>query len=105
MNTQKRSGPFYMGTNEHCVYILECSDGSYYTGYTNNLEKRLKAHQEGKAAKYTRGRVPVQLRYHQIYATKSEAMKAEYQIKQLPRSAKERLMSEGMNGNEAATEL
>ena len=63
------------------VYILKCSDESLYTGYTNDISKRLKAHNEGKAAKYTRGRLPVQLIYAEEYETKSEAMKREYKIK------------------------
>lgn len=78
----------------HYVYTLECKDGTYYTGYTNNLKKRLKAHQTGKAAKYTRGRGPVRLVRVQEYETKTEAMQAEYQFKKLKRSDKESLIRE-----------
>lgn len=84
-----------MGNSDHCVYILECKDGTYYTGYTNQLEKRIMEHQQGKGAKYTRGRSPVVLRYVHSYETKSDAMKAEYRIKQLSRREKEALMKKG----------
>lgn len=63
------------------VYILFCNDGSLYTGYTNNLENRLKKHNSGKGAKYTRSRLPCRMVYHESYQTKSEAMKREYYIK------------------------
>ncbi|WP_261134711.1 GIY-YIG nuclease family protein [Bacillus sp. Marseille-Q3570] len=76
----------------YCVYILECCDGTLYTGYTNNIDKRLIAHQQGKGAKYTRGRTPVELVYLEHHLTKSEALKAEYQIKQLNKKEKKRLI-------------
>ncbi|GGE53908.1 UPF0213 protein [Pullulanibacillus camelliae] len=91
-------------TDHHFVYILECSDGSYYTGYTNHLEKRLAAHQSGKGAKYTRGRGPVALIYSEAYSTKEEAMKREYAIKQLSKEQKRSLV-EGGEGNERTSEL
>lgn len=75
------------------VYILKCSDGTLYTGYTNNLEKRIKVHNSGKGAKYTRCRLPVQLVYFEEYNTKSEATKREYAIKQLTRENKIKLIS------------
>ncbi len=77
--------------NNYC-YILKCSDNSYYTGWTNNLEKRLQAHQAGYGAKYTRGRTPVELIYYETYSTKEEAMRREYEIKQLTRKEKEMLI-------------
>ncbi|WP_197046652.1 GIY-YIG nuclease family protein [Oceanobacillus salinisoli] len=77
-----------MDEMEHMVYILKCNDHSLYTGYTNNLEHRLKMHREGKGAKYTRGRGPFQVVYIEKFATKEEAMKKEYQIKQLGRKGK-----------------
>ncbi|WP_339252590.1 GIY-YIG nuclease family protein [Sporosarcina sp. FSL W8-0480] len=80
---------------EHIFYVLECKDGSYYAGYTNDLNKRLRVHNEGKGAKYTRGRLPVQCIYTEGYETKREAMQAEYQFKQLTRSAKERYLRKG----------
>ncbi|WP_418223109.1 GIY-YIG nuclease family protein [Clostridium isatidis] len=74
------------------VYMLECSDGSLYTGWTNNLEKRIAAHNNGKAAKYTRVRLPVKLVYYEEYEDKIEAMKREYEIKQLSRKEKVKLI-------------
>ncbi|MDO5541233.1 MAG: GIY-YIG nuclease family protein [Eubacteriales bacterium] len=74
------------------TYILKCSDGTYYTGWTNNLEKRLDAHNRGKGAKYTKPRIPVVLAYYESFETKEEAMRREYQIKQLSRAEKEALM-------------
>ena len=63
------------------VYILECADKTLYTGYTNDLEKRLKAHNEGKGAKYTKNRLPVKLVYHEEFDDKKEAMSREWHIK------------------------
>ncbi len=70
------------------TYILKCSDGTLYTGWTNNLEKRIKDHNEGNGAKYTKPRRPVELIYHEQFETKEEAMKREYAIKQLSRAQK-----------------
>jgi putative endonuclease len=70
------------------VYIVECSDGTYYTGWTNNLEKRIDMHSKGTGAKYTKGRGPVKLVYNEIFDTKEAAMKREYQIKKLTRQEK-----------------
>ena len=72
------------------VYILRCNDDSLYTGWTNNLDKRIKAHSNGKGAKYTKARLPVELVYFEVYEDKIEAMRREYAIKQLRR--KEKLM-------------
>lgn len=79
--------------NKNYCYILKCRDNSYYTGWTNNLEKRLQAHQEGCGAKYTRGRTPVELIYFETFSTKEEAMRREYEIKHLTRKEKEMLIS------------
>lgn len=73
------------------VYILCCSDNTLYTGITNNLERRIKQHNEGKGAKYTRGRAPVILIKSFQCNTKSDALKLEYKIKQMPREEKLRL--------------
>ncbi|QDP38810.1 GIY-YIG nuclease family protein [Radiobacillus deserti] len=78
----------------HYVYMLRCKDGSLYTGYTNNIEKRLKMHEEGKGAKYTRGRGPLELVYLQQYETKGLALKQEHQMKKLRREEKEQLIQE-----------
>ncbi|MTK11637.1 MAG: GIY-YIG nuclease family protein [Clostridiaceae bacterium] len=75
------------------VYILKCKDDSLYTGYTNNLERRIKTHNNGKGAKYTRCRLPVELVYYESYETKSDAMKREYCIKQMSREVKVKLIS------------
>lgn len=72
--------------------MLRCADGSYYTGWTNDLEKRLKAHNQGKGSKYTRSRIPVELVYYESFPSKEEAMKREAAIKKLSRSKKELLM-------------
>lgn len=75
------------------TYILKCKDGTYYTGWTNNLEKRLKDHNDGRGAKYTKPRLPVVLVYYETFETKGEAMRREYAIKQLTRAEKEKLMN------------
>lgn len=73
--------------------MVQCADGTLYTGWTNCLEKRLKAHNEGKTgAKYTKNKRPVVLVYYEGYETKEEAMRREYQIKQLTRKQKKELM-------------
>ena len=77
------------------TYIVKCSDGTFYTGWTNNLEKRIKSHNAGTGAKYTRSRLPVTLIYYEAFATKQEAMQREYAIKQLTRRQKEVLISHG----------
>lgn len=76
---------------KHYTYILKCSDNTYYTGYTNHLEKRIQAHNEGKGAKYTKGRRPVELVYYEEYETKQTAMKREWEIKHFSRDKKESL--------------
>lgn len=70
------------------TYILKCRDGSLYTGWTTDLERRLKEHNSGKGAKYTKSRRPVILAYYETFDTKEEAMKREYAIKQLKRKDK-----------------
>ncbi len=70
------------------VYILQCADNTLYTGITNNLEKRLKTHNAGKASRYTRARLPVEVIYFEAADDKSAALKREYEIKQLPRPEK-----------------
>lgn len=74
------------------VYMLSCADGSLYTGWTNDLAKRLTNHKAGKGAKYTRGRLPVTLAYYETYETESEARKRECAIKKLTRQQKEQLI-------------
>ena len=74
------------------TYIVRCSDGTLYAGWTNDLEKRLKAHNNGTGAKYTRTRRPVELVYYEEFETKEEAMRREYAIKQLSRQEKLKLI-------------
>lgn len=90
-----------METN-HYFYVLHCKDDSYYAGYTNNIEKRIKLHNEGKGAKYTRGRGPVELIFSKKYDTKSNALKAEYEFKQWTRKKKERFLINETGGNYVA---
>lgn len=73
------------------TYVLKCSDKSLYTGWTNDIKKRLKAHNEGKGAKYTRGRTPVELVYLEEFDTKEAAMKREAAIKKMSRAEKMKL--------------
>ena len=75
----------------HYVYVLECSDGTYYTGYTTDVERRVAEHDAGEGAKYTRGRTPVELRHVESFETRAAAMSREYEIKQLSRPGKEQL--------------
>lgn len=84
--------------DENYTYIVRCADGTLYTGWTNDLKKRIKAHNAGKGAKYTKIRRPVELVYFERFATKEEAMSREYHIKQLKRSQKQALIDE-MNKN------
>lgn len=70
------------------VYILECNDGTLYTGYTTDVKRRVMEHNEGKASKYTRSRLPVRCIHIEEYQDKSEALKRELQIKKLTRSKK-----------------
>lgn len=81
--------------NKNFVYILECSDGTLYTGWTNNLHLRLDTHNSGKGAKYTRGRLPVKLMYYECYDDISSAMSREYAIKRLSRTEKLKLIDQG----------
>ena len=77
------------------TYIVKCSDGSLYTGWTNDLEKRIRAHNDGKGAKYTKSRRPVVLAYYEAFQTKEEAMRREWEIKQLDREQKMKMIREG----------
>ncbi|KMK74468.1 GIY-YIG nuclease family protein [Alkalihalobacillus pseudalcaliphilus] len=78
---------------KHIVYVLACNDGTWYTGYTNDFNKRLRLHQAGKGAKYTRGRGPFELVHMFEYETRSEALKAEYAFKKLSRKQKEKVVA------------
>lgn len=77
------------------AYILTCSDGTYYCGYTDDLEKRLSAHNCGKGAKYTRSRRPVALSYFETFEDKSGAMSREWHLKRLTHKDKQKLITGG----------
>ncbi|MGB9930626.1 GIY-YIG nuclease family protein [Haloarcula amylolytica] len=74
------------------VYVLRCSDNTFYTGYTTDVERRVREHDAGDGAKYTRGRTPVELIHVESFDSQSEAMSREYEIKQYTRAEKERLV-------------
>lgn len=77
------------------TYIVECKDGSLYTGWTTDVKKRVEAHNAGKGAKYTKSRRPVKLVYTEEHGTKQEAMSREYAIKRMTRQEKLRMIGEG----------
>lgn len=81
------------------VYMLKCADGSLYTGYTNDLQKRVDVHNSGKGAKYTKSRLPVRLVYSEEYQSKSSALKREAEIKKLTRAQKEKLIQKELQTN------
>jgi putative endonuclease len=101
MNIHQRLEKFYMAGNEHYFYVLLCRDGSLYAGYTNDLTRRIQLHNEGKGAKYTRGRGPVTLLFSKPYGTKGEALKAEYAFKQLPRARKKDFLKRELGEDDA----
>ena len=81
--------------DKHYIYIVRCKDGSLYTGYAKDIEQRVAKHNSGQGAKYTKIRRPVELVYQEVFDTKSEAMKREYEIKTFTREKKLQLISEG----------
>lgn len=87
-----------MDASNHFVYILKCGDNTLYTGYTTDVSRRVKMHEQGKGAKYTRGRGPFKVMYTAQYPTKSEAMQVEYQLKQLTRKEKEQVINNYIQG-------
>ena len=95
------------GTKRPCVYMLRCKDGSLYTGWTNDFEKRLAAHQSGKGAKYTRSHLPVEPAYLEYLPDKIAATKREAQIKKLRPELNRKLLRSPSNElcskNEKAT--
>jgi len=89
---------------EHYVYVLECADGTYYTGYTTDVDRRVEEHNAGEGAKYTRGRTPVTVVHTEAFASQSAAMSREYRIKQLRRPDKDALVREEGEGREKGEE-
>ena len=82
-----------MADGDHHVYVIECADGSLYTGYTTDVERRVAEHDGGDGAKYTRCRTPVELVHSESFDSRSAAMSREHEIKQLSRAEKERLVA------------
>lgn len=78
---------------EHYVYIARCIDDTLYTGYTTDLEARETRHNEGRGARYTRTRRPIEIIYSETFETRSAALKREYEIKQMKKEEKEHLVS------------
>lgn len=82
------------------TYIVQCNDGSLYTGWTNDLDRRIQAHNSGNGAKYTRSRLPVKLVYSEEHPTKEEAMSREFHIKKMTRDEKLALIQSKNQGNQ-----
>lgn len=80
------------------TYMVQCSDGSFYTGWTNDIKNRIRIHNMGKGAKYTKSRLPVKLVYLEEHRTKQEAMQREYAIKKLTRKEKLKLIADLKEG-------
>lgn len=98
------SQPRTSADGDHYVYVVECSDGTYYTGYTTDVDRRVAEHNEGTAAKYTRGRRPVELVHVETFDSRSAALKREHAVKQLRRGAKDRLVrTDGPEGTGPGT--
>ena len=81
---------------QNYTYLLRCADGTFYCGWTNHLKERVRIHNEGRGAKYTKGRRPVELVYYEEFATRQEAMKREWAIKRLSRKDKQLLIERGL---------
>lgn len=77
---------------KHFVYVVRCSDDSLYTGYTIDINRRISEHNRGKGAKYTRGRIPVHLKYIEECKTKKEGLRREHEIKKLSKKQKENMI-------------
>ncbi len=82
----------------HYTYMVQCGDGTLYTGYTTDVVRRTQEHNRGKGAKYTRSRLPVSLVYYEVHETKTDAMRREYDLKQLTRVEKLKLIEEFHRG-------
>ncbi|GAB3708028.1 GIY-YIG nuclease family protein [Halorubrum pallidum] len=86
---------------DHYVYVIECADGTLYTGYTTDVERRVTEHDSGEGAKYTRGRTPVTLRHVESFESKSAAMSREHAVKSLTRPEKDRLIGRDDGGGQS----
>ena len=94
--TDRRDGTGKM----HYVYLLRCSDGTLYCGWTTDLEKRLEAHNAGTGAKYTRSRRPVEMVYHEVFEEKADALRREWAVKRMSRKQKLRMIEQDSNGRQ-----
>lgn len=83
-----------MEQEQNYTYLVQCADGSLYCGWTNHLEARIQAHNSGNGAKYTRSRRPVRMVYYEVFETRQEAMRREWEVKQLTRKEKLALIAE-----------
>lgn len=90
--------------SKYYVYLVRCRDDSFYCGYTNDIERRIKVHNSGKGAKYTAGRLPVELAYYEEFSTRSDAMRRECEIKKLTRIQKTELVNTFALGKEHTNE-
>jgi len=97
MKTSEKQNPASGTTKQPCVYILRCSDGTLYTGWTNDPENRIKTHNSGKGAKYTRGRLPVTPVYIEFMPDREAALRREAAIKKLPLKKKQQLIASSAN--------
>lgn len=79
--------------DRHFVYVLRCGDGTFYTGYTTDVDRRVREHERGDGAKYTRGRGPLDVVHVEAYDDRSSAMRREYEVKQLTRAEKRELVA------------
>lgn len=94
----RRDGSAAAADQPWFVYIIECSDGSFYTGITNDLERRQQQHNDGTASRYTRSRRPVMLRYQEACESRSQALIRECSLRLLSRKQKEELVNSGRRG-------
>jgi putative endonuclease len=89
-------------SDTHWVYVVECADGTYYTGYTTDVERRVAEHDAGEGAKYTRGRTPVELVHAEAHGSRSAALSREYEVKQLSRDEKAALAAQSSAADSAS---
>jgi putative endonuclease len=99
ITSRRGSGVFFFSgrwgaVKSYVVYILECGDGTLYTGITTDLTRRIGSHRQGKASRYTRSRLPVTLRYFETVENRSQALKREFEIKKMKREDKLKLIAE-----------
>ena len=95
----RRNSKRFIMDHKAYMYVVECRDGSYYTGYTTDVKKRIAVHNSGKGAKYTRARLPVKLIYAEGFDSKEEAMSAEALLKRKKRPQKESYLNDNQNKN------